>query len=512
MNAQTDRRVVIHAPAGRDAELARAILERASIETLACADPGTFCLELEAGAAAGIVTEAALRSEQRARLVEVLAAQAAWSELPIIVLVPRARGEDARHPLQQALSELGNTTLLERPLHPETLLNATRAALRARDKQYQVRELLFRLEQAVQERDRFLATLSHELRNPLGAIRNALHVVRRAGLLTSSLERPLTIVDRQVTHLARLVDDLLDVSRVTTGKIILADDCLDLRSVLQQSLAQLEAEFAEHELTVSTTLGSEALWVIGDAVRLEQVVTNLLTNSLKYTTKGGRVELCAGRDSTGVWARVVDDGIGIEAALLNGIFDMFSQVDRSLDRSQGGMGIGLTLVKGLIEMHGGSVEATSPGLGQGSTFTLRLPAVEPRTVVPIVLPRRAWRERTRQRILLIEDSEDNREMMRELLESDGFHVEVACSGQEGVERALTSKPDIAIVDIGLPVLDGYEVARRVRAVLGSTIQLVALTGYGRPEDRQRTIAAGFDIHLTKPVHPDELESALAQGS
>lgn len=506
----SSHRVLIFAPTGRDAELACAVLESAAIPAAACPDMTSFCRELEAGASAGILTEAALHPDRRAALVEMLATQPLWADFPLIVLAPRSRGEDARIPLETALRELGNTTLLERPLHPESLLSAVRAALRARHRQYQSRELLERLEQAVDERDRFLATLSHELRNPLGAMHNAAHLIRRLVRHGSPMERPLTIVDRQITHLTRLIDDLLDVSRVTTGKIILAKDEVDLKGVIQQAVLQLESEFAQQGLYLLSALGSLPLCVTGDAVRLEQVITNLLTNSLKYTPEGGRVEVSAGRDGDDVWVNVVDNGIGIDASTLPSIFDMFCQADRSLDRSKGGMGIGLTLAKNLVERHGGTIAARSAGLGHGSEFTVRLPVAEQSSRAASVPARRPIPKHTGQRVLLIEDNDDNRELMRELLEADGFRVEVARDGSEGVQRALESKPDVAIVDIGLPVLDGYEVARQVRAALGSKIQLVALTGYGQPDDRDRTTEAGFDTHLTKPVALEDLEIALAQ--
>jgi signal transduction histidine kinase/CheY-like chemotaxis protein len=503
-----DTRVLVLAPAGRDGELARSVLAAGDIAAVVCRDMATFCDELDAGAAAGILTEEMLLPERRTPLVEALRKQPLWADFPLVVLASRPGSPNTAELLSRALADLGNTTLLDRPLHPETLVNTVRGALRARARQYQARELLARLEQAVKERDRFLAILSHELRNPLGAMRNAVHLARRLLTSDSKLERPIAIVDRQITHLARLIDDLLDVSRVTTGKVILQKRTIDLRTVVKQALLLLEAQVEQHGLQAFSAVGSQPLWIEGDPVRLEQVMTNLLMNAIKYTPAGGRIEITAGRKGQDVWARVHDTGIGIEESMLSGVFDLFSQADRSLDRAQGGMGIGLTLVKSLVELHGGTVAATSAGLGCGSEFTLRLPAADSSGRVDSEPAKSSPKTRPSQRVLLVEDSEDNRELLRELLEMDGFEVDVAVDGPDGIKQALSFKPDIAIVDIGLPAMDGFEVARQVRAVLGARIRLVALTGYGQPEDHHRTMEAGFDAHLTKPVQLAELESAL----
>jgi signal transduction histidine kinase len=502
-------RVLVLAPAGRDAELACSALTAAGIAALACPDMDAFCQELALGAGVGVLTEEVLAPGRRQPLVEELARQPVWADFPMIVLVSRPTVLGADVALTRALSDLGNTTLLDRPLHPDALVSTVRAALRARLRQYQSRELLSRLERGVKERDQFLATLSHELRNPLGAIRNAMVLIKEGVTAHSALERPVAVVDRQVTHLVRLIDDLLDVARVTTGKVVLQTQRVDLRAVIQQAAQQLEPTFEQHGLRLFTALGPRPLWVDGDPVRLEQIVTNLLMNSSKYTPSGGRVEVAGAVEGDSVWVSVADTGIGIEADMLQGIFDIFAQIDRSLDRAQGGMGLGLTLVKSLVELHGGTVSATSAGLGRGSEFKLRLPIAHGHGEDNHEQPTVQLKPHSVRHVLLVEDSADNREMLRELLERDGFHVDVAYDGTDGVKQALSLKPDVAIVDIGLPVLDGFEVARRVRDALGPGIRLVALTGYGQPEDHLRTKQAGFDAHLTKPVQLAELEAALA---
>ena len=513
---RNDERILIFAPAGRDAQLAFKVLDDARLPSTVCADVVGFCRELREGAAVGILTEEALPASTRAPLVAVLAGQPLWSDLPLIVLAGRPPSPEAGRHLTACLAELGNVTLLTRPLYPDALTTSVRVAVRARMRQYQARELLARLQAGVRERDQFLATLSHELRNPLGAIRNAMHLLRRKMPLREedaagdSITRPISIVDRQVTHLARLIDDLLDVARVTTGKVVLQCRAIDVREIIQHAVQQLEPTFEQSHLQLFSSLGTRALWTHGDPVRLEQVITNLLTNAIKYTPACGRVDVTAERIGDDIVVCVIDTGLGIEIEMLTSIFDLFSQADRSLDRAQGGMGIGLTLVRSLVELHGGSVTASSPGLGKGSEFVVRLPFRAPlATAGQAVVEAVSLEGAVGRRVLLVEDNDDNREMLRALLEMDGFQVDVAADGPQGVKQALSLKPEIAIVDIGLPSMDGYEVARRVRAELGTDIRLVALTGYGRPEDQHRITRAGFDAHLTKPVDLADLAAVLA---
>lgn len=511
--ARREDRVLILAPSGRDAQLAAAALEKAGVSSHVCADVEELCVELERGAAAVLLTEEAIGAAARKALAAVLVQQPLWSDIPVVVVATRAATAGGRRRLIAAVAELGNVTLLERPIAPDTLVSALGAALRARDRQYQARQLLERLEENVRERDRFLAMLSHELRNPLGAIRNAMELLRRVAGASDDLERPLTIVARQTQHLSRLIDDLLDVSRVTTGKVTLKLRPLDLRTIIQQAIEQLEDEVAKNGLRLLSSLGSRPLPVSGDPVRLEQVFTNLLTNAIKYTPAGGRIEVTVSRDDSEVKVRVADNGIGIAPEMVSSIFQLFAQVDRSLDRSQGGLGIGLSLVRSLLTLHGGTVTVHSDGPGKGSEFVVMLPIGRAEDVASRPAP--AVKPATRQHqlhILLVEDNDDNREALKELLELEGYRVDIARDGTAGVEQAVALRPDIAIVDIGLPGISGYEVARQVRGALGRNIALIALTGYGQPEDRQRTLEAGFDAHLTKPVGYSELAETLRSWS
>jgi CheY-like chemotaxis protein/two-component sensor histidine kinase len=347
--------------------------------------------------------------------------------------------------------------------------------------------------------------LGHELRNPLSAIAGAVAVLQRAGADGPRTAAARDVIARQTQHLARLMDDLRDAGRVMTGKIVLDRQPLDVLEVAERVVATLRAtgRAARHRLTVAGT----PAWIDGDATRVEQIITNLVGNALKFTPPGGAVSVAVGDDAREAIVRVSDTGHGIAADMLPRIFDLFAQGEQAADRAQGGLGIGLTLVRRLVELHGGRVEAASAGPGTGSTFTVhfpRLPAPRPASEAP---PRRVV---PRQRTLVVEDNDDAREMLRTLLELDGHTVYEAANGIAALASALEHRPDIAIVDIGLPEMDGYEVARRLRASESlKGIKLIALTGYGQADDARRAHEAGFDLYIVKPVEPERLADALA---
>jgi two-component system CheB/CheR fusion protein len=358
----------------------------------------------------------------------------------------------------------------------------------------------------VDQRDRFLATLSHELRNPMAAIVSAATLLSRMRGGTEACE-PCGIILRQAAQMTALLDDLLDVSRVTQGKIKLRQEPIDLRDICRESLETVEPLIAAHRHQVSVRLPETPVFVDVDRGRIMQVVENLLTNAIKYTPDAGAIELSLA--PTGNMASIVvqDNGRGIEPELLQSIFDMFVQSDSTLEHSDGGMGVGLTLVKTLVELHGGHVHASSPGTGHGSTFTVELPLTSrlpdhPATHGPY------GATLSGVHVVLVEDNRDARLMLESLLSMDGYEVHAAANGVQGLAMILDLKPPIAVVDIGLPGMDGYEIARRVRAAGHNDIRLVALTGYGRDEDRQAVHAAGFNHHLVKPVRIDELEAIL----
>jgi two-component system, sensor histidine kinase len=350
--------------------------------------------------------------------------------------------------------------------------------------------------------------LGHELRNPLGAIASAASLLRAPGAGPELTARARAVIDRQIQHLSRLVDDLLDVSRVTSGKIVLEIRPLDLAELVTSTVTMWRSSgrLERHQVSVEVS----PVWIDGDRTRVEQVIGNLLTNALKYTPTGGAVTISVGPEGAQAVLRVRDTGMGISPAILPHIFDLFMQGETGLDRARGGLGIGLTLVRRLIELQGGTVTAESEGDGRGSTFTVRLPAIDAPPVAPEV-PRRPPAQATavRLRILVVEDGDDAREMLRAALALRGHEVIEARDGPGAVEMVEQTAPDVALIDVGLPGFDGYEVARRVRRLGRRVIRLVAITGYGRPEDRARAQAAGFDAHLVKPVDPLSLAAVLA---
>ena len=368
------------------------------------------------------------------------------------------------------------------------------------------------LSEADHRKDEFLATLAHELRNPLAPIRNGLQIMKMADD-QRTVDESRSLMERQVTHMVRLIDDLMDVSRITRNKLELRRERVDLavivRNAVETSRPLIEA--AGHELAV--TLPERPILVDADVTRLSQVFSNLLNNAAKYTEPGGKIALIAERQGGRVVVTVRDNGVGIPPEVLPGLFVMFTQVDRSLERSQGGLGIGLSLVKTLVEMHGGSVEGRSAGQGLGSEFVVRLPVVQAGSALPSA-PRADLRPTgpaTALRILVVDDNVDSARTLARLLKLLGHEARMAHDGGEAVEVAEEYRPELMLLDIGLPVMNGYEVARAVRRRdWGADVAIVALTGWGQEDDRRRSREAGIDDHLVKPVDPVTLERLLAE--
>jgi two-component system CheB/CheR fusion protein len=368
------------------------------------------------------------------------------------------------------------------------------------------------LREADRHKDEFLAMLAHELRNPLAPIRNAVQALKMIGPPDPQIKKLRDMIDRQVTHMSRLVDDLLDVSRITRNKIELRKETLELMTAVVRAVETSRPliDARKHRLTVS--LPPDPAPIEGDLARLSQVISNLLDNAAKYTEEGGNISLTSEKVGSKVVIRVKDDGMGIPSHILPHVFDLFTQADRSLDRSKGGLGVGLTLVRRLVELHGGSIEAHSTGPGKGSEFVIYLPLAtvgeskgemaEPTTAAGVTSERRC-------RILVVDDNMDSAESMATLLRLDGHEVRVAYDGLAAVESALAFRPHVVLLDIGLPGLDGYEVARRLRLSNETKdIFLIALTGYGRTEDRVRALTSGFNYHIKKPVDPGELNMII----
>ncbi|MPQ55410.1 response regulator [Duganella sp. FT27W] len=354
-------------------------------------------------------------------------------------------------------------------------------------------------------KDEFLAMLGHELRNPLSAISSAAALIGLPGVSVDGVQRAKKIIERQSQHLGRIVDDLLDLSRAMSGKILLDRAPVDLAALVAGTLETFRATGRSNGYDLAHDLAGG--WVEGDATRLEQIASNLIDNALKYTPSGGRIEVRTWTENGEVVLSVRDNGVGIAAELLPHVFDVFVQGSSTLDRSQGGLGIGLSLVRRLAELHGGDIEADSKGPGAGSVFILRLPRIEP--PVPLAAPAPLAAD-GKPALLLIEDNEDGREMMTMMLDCYGYQVRAAEDGLRGLDAVREFRPDLALVDIGLPGIDGYEVARRLRADPDTRhIKLIALTGYGLAEDLARVMAAGFDRHLVKPVGIEQLMETIA---
>jgi signal transduction histidine kinase/DNA-binding response OmpR family regulator len=651
LSIETSRhRVLVLAPTARDGSLTCEIMTRAGISCETHSSLEALCAALFEGAGALVLPEEFLEPAIDGPLGRYLAEQPPWSDLPILMIARRgAASED----VAQAMERLGNVTVIERPTRIAALVSAARTALRARQRQYQIRDYLtereasarllrqsveemqtllstlpvgvfiahdpecrlitgnrsandllrmkpgenlsqtaadgsapthfrvrhqgvelaprdlpmqraargefvpqvrlehvfddgtvlntlasamplydaagnprgavgvvidmtahLRNEAALREADRrkdeYLAILAHELRNPLAPIRNSLHLLRRATGTDAVAGRAAEVMDRQVNVMVRLVDDLLDVSRITRGTISLRREPVEVASIARRAIEANRAmiEAAGHRLVVRVP--AEPLVVDADPVRLDQVIANLLNNAAKYTDAGGEIRLVVDRAGDTVSISVRDTGVGIDPVKLAGVFDLFMQVEPHGRRAQGGLGIGLTLVKRLTEMHGGTVEAHSEGPGRGSEFIVRLPLLSGPRPATAPAPAAAGEAEGERRVLVVDDNRDAAESLALLLQMLGATTRVENSGEAALRALSEFRPTLAIVDIGMPGMDGHEVARRVRARPEfEDLTLVALTGWGQAEDRRLSMAAGFDRHLTKPASLDDLTGLFA---
>ncbi len=423
----------------------------------------------------------------------------------IMVLQTSASHIEARH--RVASLDAGADGYLVEPMEPEELVANVRALLRIRQAEDEREGALSELQEADRRKDEFLAMLAHELRNPLAPIRNAVEILRLSGDRPVR-ERARQVIARQVEHLSRLVDDLLEVSRITQRKVRLRRRAVRLATVVESAVEVARPLMDQHGQRFELALPAEDPLLDVDPVRMSQVIGNLLHNAAKFTPAGGRVKLEARIGGSMLEIVVSDDGVGISPEVLPRVFDLFSQGDRSLERSQGGLGIGLALVKRLVEMHGGQVSAHSDGPNRGSRFTITLPfrsaragKEEPAAVLPA--------GRAARRILVVEDHQDSADALRMLLSEIGHEVRMASEGHEALDVARSFVPEVILLDIGLPGIDGYELARRLRELPETRdAHLVAVSGYGQQKDRERSAAAGFDTHLTKPVDPAKLTGVI----
>ncbi|HLL70722.1 MAG TPA: ATP-binding protein [Pyrinomonadaceae bacterium] len=534
-----DERVLLLAPTGRDAHMVAKVLGEAGVSAEACGDINDFCQKLSDGAGAAFITEEALDATALKCLVEALGAQPPWSDFPLVVLTSGGGDAPPNMRLLKTLADAGNVTLIERPTRIITLVSALHAALRARRRQYEVREhlhaqkrteeeralLLVEAEAANRTKDEFLATMSHELRTPMTAILGWAQLLRSRTLNEEDFARALEIVERNAQSQKKLIDDLLDISRIITGKLRLDVQPVDLASVVAAAVDALRPTAEAKAIRLQPLLDPQAGPVSGDTDRLQQVVWNLLSNAVKFTPRGGRVQVRLERVNSHVEIIVSDSGRGISAEFLPHVFDRFRQADGTSTRKHGGLGLGLSIVRQLVELHGGTVGVESDGEGQGATFIVQLPLMVTRKQSNAALSERRHPTAGGDglsfdcppsleglRVLVVDDEADTLRLLRTVLERCGTEVTTAGSVAEALAAFAASKPDVLISDIGMPETDGYELIGKLRAAESGSnarIPAIALTAYARVEDRVRALNAGFQVHVPKPIEPVELLAVVA---
>ncbi len=523
-------------PTRRDGEITSSLLTKAGMACHVCDNLHDLARGIKTGAGAVLLTEEAIAADGIREVLICLEEQPAWSDLPIVVLM---KGSITSPAATTVLRDLRNVTLLERPAPTRSVVSAVQTAVRGRERQYQIRDQIDAIHQGQNERqmlleseraarheleragrikDEFLATLSHELRTPLNAILGWAQIIKMDPRDAETVSEGVSVIDRNVRVQTQLIEDLLDVSRIISGKVRLDVQHMDVASVIDAALESvmpaLSAKDIRFEKTIDPSVGS----VSGDPGRLQQILWNLLTNAIKFTPAGGTIQVLAHKVQSCLEISVTDSGEGIAPEFLPQLFERFTQADASTTRRHGGLGLGLSIVRSLVEMHGGTVSAQSAGQGQGATFTVRLPLRTARSIDREAL-RASGSTAGRTllgdpaklqglRILIVDDEQDARELVQRFLVEYGATPAMAASAQEAQSLLPLFKPDIIISDIGMPTEDGFEFMRAVR-VQGLNTPAVALTAFARPDDRIRSIQAGYQVHLSKPVEPAELIAVIA---
>ncbi|GAB2855576.1 hypothetical protein GCM10027277_25140 [Pseudoduganella ginsengisoli] len=503
-----EKRILIYAPGGQNAALTEKVLATAHIESAICRTVADLREQLQLGVGAVVTVEEALSASGFRVLSDYVQNQPHWSDLPILLLAQK--GGDSLL-VRRAVANLGNLTLMERPVRTVTLITAVHALLRGRDKQYQMRE-------ASQRKDEFLASLGHELRNPLAPIRTSATLLTHLFPQSEPAARIKEVVERQVVHLTRLVDDLLDVARITSGKIQLQRRPFKFSEIMRHVIELCMQSAIAKRIHLDQDLPTEPIVLDVDYSRVVQIYSNILSNAIKFTPQGGRVgvrawkEEAAGARPAQICVAIRDTGIGLDPDAIPKIFNLFEQSRTVSGQISSGLGIGLSLARQFAQMHGGTVEASSPGVGQGSEFVIRLPLPEqPSVLAPTSAPQRIDAAGPRPRVLVVDDNRDAAESLAALFEMENYQVEMAYDGYAAVAAVNRRSPDLVIMDLGMPGMDGYEAARLIRQHPGAErMVMVALTGWGQNEARRRTLDAGFDCHLTKPVDFNELLRLAAE--
>ncbi|HWW77048.1 MAG TPA: ATP-binding protein [Pyrinomonadaceae bacterium] len=536
-----DERVLLLTPTGRDADLTGRYLSGFGITVEVCADMEELCDKCLDGAGAALIAEEALTAENRRCLLDALGEQPAWSDLPLVVLTAGGERASGDAGAVRSLGDAANVTLVERPTRVITILSAIRSALRARRRQYEVRAHLAAerlaqeerarlLEEAVAARaeaeavnrakDVFLATLSHELRTPLTAILGWVRILHDERIGDDVSRHGLDVIERNAEAQYQLIRDLLDVSRIISGKLQLHARQIGLAPVIEAALDSVRQAADAKSIRLGAEYEDEAGLVTGDPDRLQQVVWNLLSNAIKFTPKGGSVGVRVGRHGSDVRVSVSDTGQGISPEFLPHVFERFRQADGSTTREHGGLGLGLAIVRHLVEQHGGRVSAESGGDQRGSTFSIDLPIAAVKTPASEAegqpdsqrQPLAAAAALGGVRVLVVDDNPDARELLALVLGGAGAEVERAASASAALELLRQAEVDVLVSDIGMPAEDGYALIGRVRSLTDGRARrppAVALTAYASEEDRRRALDAGFDAHVAKPVEPAELVSVIA---
>ncbi len=540
-----DERILILAPTGRDAGMTARFLGEAGLSPQVCGTIEEMCREMLAGSGLAFLTgEALTTTEALSCLTEALTQQPTWSDVPLIVLTSGGADTPTNADALNTLGEVGNVTLIERPVRVTTLLSAVKSALRARRHQYDVRNHLDGEARAAEERERlllseqaarseaetasrlkdeFLATVSHELRTPLTAVLGWIHILRGGKLDDEAGARALEIIERNARSQNQLIEDLLDVSRIITGKLRLDVRPVDPGAIIEAAIEAVHPAAEAKEIRLQKVLDTRVSSISGDSARLQQVIWNLLSNAIKFTPRGGSVQVRLERINSHIEISVSDSGEGIKQEFLPFVFDRFRQADGTSARRFGGLGLGLAIVRHLVELHGGTVQATSSGDGAGAMFTVRLPLlaiyqretdserVHPTasdTHPPIEYPDNL----AGLKVLVVDDEADTLELIKVLLGQCGAAVTTASSAAEALKVLESERPDVIISDIGMPTEDGFEFIRKVRQLppeKGGKIPAVALTAYARAEDRLRVLRSGYQMHVSKPVELAELVTVVA---
>lgn len=511
--SQASERILLLAKLPGDAALAAGILAKAGLQVEPCPNPAALSDSIAEGAGVVIIAEEALDGANLTSFLDVLSRQPPSSTIPVIMLVQPLLGAELSAMRNSQI--LNKVVVLERPLRVASFVSTVQMALQERRQQYRIRDLLAERTAEVRERDRFLAMLSHELRNPLAAIVNAATVLELMSPDASQEQEKSVrdIIVRQASHMKRLVDDTLDVSRLTRGKLRVTRKPLDLAELLHELVEQMRPALDPRGKVLEVSLPKRPMWVLGDDVRLRQLFGNLLTNASKYTDGNGHISVLASETASSAEVRIKDNGVGMSEEMLERLFKPFAQAETTLHLSEGGLGLGLYLAHNLALLHGGEIRASSDGLGLGSEFRVILPLIrqEEANLAPKEMtPERHHRKGSSgKQVLVVEDNLDLAAGLRLVLLEAGYEVQVAHDGAGALKAAEQQRPDAVVLDVGLPDIDGYEVAYRLRHQLGlRNIPIIALSGYGSDYDRHRSSEVGIDRHLVKPASLPDLEQAL----